>query len=69
MIFQKKCFSCYFLLSDQIPLSGYFYILGNLLIAVACFPGFDVIDFEINLIFLINPFTSQDKNLDILRMK
>ena len=26
-------------------------------IAIVCFPGYDVIDFEINLIFLIEPFS------------
>ena len=42
-------------------------------IAIICFPGCDDLDFEINLIFLINPFSTwlrcQDKNLDILRTK
>ena len=31
-------------------------ILGNMCIAIACFPGCDVINFDINLIFLIKPF-------------
>ena len=31
-------------------------IIGNICIAIICFPGCDVIDFEINLIFLIKPF-------------
>ena len=26
-------------------------------ITIVCFPGYDVIDFEINLIFLIEPFS------------
>ena len=42
-------------------------------IAIVCFPGCDVMNFEINLIFLIKPFSalpkSQDKNLNILRKK
>ena len=33
-----------------------FEILGNIYIAITCFPGRDVINFEINLIFLIKPF-------------
>ena len=31
-------------------------ILGNVCIAIVCYPGCDVMDFEINLIFLIEPF-------------
>ena len=31
-------------------------ILGNMCIAIVCFPGSDVINFEINLIILIKPF-------------
>ena len=31
-------------------------ILSNMCIAIVCFPGFDVINFENNLIFLIKPF-------------
>ena len=31
-------------------------ILGNICIAINCFPGCDVINFEINLIFLIKSF-------------
>ena len=31
-------------------------ILDNLCIAIVCFPGCDVINFEINLIFLIKSF-------------
>ena len=30
-------------------------ILSNMCIAIVCFPGFDVINFENNLIFLIKP--------------
>ena len=33
-----------------------FDILDNMCIAITCFPGCDVISFEINLIFLIKPF-------------
>ena len=42
-------------------------------IAIVCFPGCHVINFEINLIFLIKTYfyiaTNQDKNLNILRTK
>ena len=42
-------------------------------IAIVCFPGCDVISSEINLIFLIKPFStspnSPDKNLNLLRTK
>ena len=49
-------------------------ILSNMCIAIVCWPVCDVINFEINLIFLINPFSLiwpkiQDKNLNILRKK
>ena len=33
-----------------------FEILGNMHIAIVCYPGYDVMDLEINLIFLIEPF-------------
>ena len=60
MIFLEECFSCYIILTDQISLSDCLYFLGNILdnmcIAVVCFPGCEVINFEINLIFLIKPF-------------
>ena len=46
-------------------------ILGNMCIAIVCFPGCDVINYEFILIFLIKPiFTwpkSQDKYLNILK--
>ena len=31
-------------------------ILGNVCITIACKPGCDVMNFEVNLIFLIKPF-------------
>ena len=37
-------------------------IMGNMCIAIVSFPGFDVIKFEINLIFLIKPFFYLTKN-------
>ena len=48
-------------------------ILGNMLISIVFFPDCDGINFEINLIFLIEPFFYMDKksrqNLNILRTK
>ena len=45
-----------------------FEILGNMYIAIVCFSGCDVINFEINLIFRPSHFhtgaESQDKNLN-----
>ena len=38
-------------------------ILGNMCIAIVCYPGCDVMDFEINLIFLIKPFFLQDQKV------
>ena len=64
--FQEKCFSCYILLTDQISLSDYLYFLrywAIWCIAIVCFPGCDVISFEINLIFSIKPFFYIAKNL------
>ena len=49
-------------------------ILGGMCTATVCSPGCDVINFKINMIFLIKPFfiydqKGQDKNLNILRTK
>ena len=48
-------------------------ILGNKCIAIVCFPGCDVINFQTNLIFLIEPFfymiKKSDKNWNILGTK
>ena len=38
-------------------------ILGNICIAIVCYPGYDVMDFEINLIFLIEPFSLHDQKV------
>ena len=78
--FSRKMFSCNILLTDQFSLSDCLYFLtywGNLFIPIVCFPCCDVINFEINLIFLIKPFffrtktwpKLQDKILNILRTK
>ena len=59
-VFQEKYFSCYTLLTDQISnfiiwLLLLLEILGNMCIAIVYFPGCDVINFEISLIFLFKP--------------
>ena len=36
-------------------------ILGNMCIAIVCYPGCDAMDFEINLAFLIEPFFLHDQ--------
>ena len=72
MIFQKMCFSCYILLTEQISLSDCVEILDNICIEVAFFSGCDVIKLGINLIFLTIPFlymTKNGKKLNILTMK
>ena len=38
-------------------------ISGNVCIAIVCHPGCDVMDFEINLIFLIEPFFLHDQKV------
>ena len=76
MISEKKHFSSYILLAEQISLSGWLpllcEILGNMFIVIVCWPGWDVINFEINLVFLIKPFFLHDQkfkanNCHILR--
>ena len=59
---------CYILLTDQVSL------FDCLVISIVCFPSCDIINFEINLIFLTKPsfYTGpkcQDKNLNISRTK
>ena len=39
------------------------YSMGDVWIVIDCEPGCDVIDFEINLIFLIDPFFMHDQNV------
>ena len=45
--------------------------LGNICFATICFPGYDVISFQMNLIFLIKPFLYRTKrqNLEYLESK
>ena len=38
-------------------------ILGNICIAIVCYPGCDVMDFEINLIFRIEQFLLHDQKV------
>ena len=38
-------------------------ILGNMCIAIVCYAGCDVMDFEINLIFLIESFFLHDQKV------
>ena len=57
--FQERCFSCYILLIGQnIAWLPWLLveILVNMCIVIICFPGCDVINFEINHILLIKPF-------------
>ena len=84
MIFQEKYFTSCILLNGQILLSGcldlgqylcrnYCTIFGQY-VCRTCFPGCDVINFEIKLRFPIKPFSNyycklQDKILDISRTK
>ena len=48
-------------------------IMGNMCIVIVCYPGCDIMDFEINLIFQIAVLStwpkSHDKNLNNLRTK
>ena len=38
-------------------------ILGNMCIASVCYLGFDVMDFQINFVFLIEPFFLHDQKV------
>ena len=44
-----------------VRLSLLYEILGNMCIAIVCEPGCYVMDFEVKLIFLINPFSCMAK--------
>ena len=65
IILKEKYISCYVLLTDQISLPDclYFEILGNMWTAIVFKPGYDVMNFEVNLIFLIKPFFLHDQNV------
>ena len=51
---KKVCFICFN--ASTIWLTLVLAILGNMCIAIVCFLGCDVINFEINFIFLVKPF-------------
>ena len=38
-------------------------ILANMCMIIVCKPGFDAMNFEVNLIFLIKPFILYDQKL------
>ena len=66
----------YVLLTDQISLPGYLFFvsvqyLDNMYIVIVFFSGGDVINFEINLIFLIKSFFLRDQKVKtkILRIE
>ena len=61
MVFEEKYF-CYVLLPDQI-LTLLCEILGNMCIVILCKPDCDLINFEINLIFLIKPLMQHDQKV------
>ena len=66
MVFRQKFSSCYIVLTDQISLSGcvsILEILENMCIGIVCYPGCDVMDFEISLIILIEPFFLDDQRV------
>ena len=68
--FSRKRFLCYNVLTDQIFTVGcplLREILGNMRIAILCFAGYDVINFEISFLFLIKPFFYTTKGLFIWR--
>ena len=74
MIFQKKCFSCYIILTDQILSFDCVYLMRYWTMYVFHLFANQVCDyknFEINLIFLIKPFLymtkNHDKNLNVWR--
>ena len=64
MVSQEKCFSCYILFTDPISLSDCLYFLRYwaICILLLCFPGCDVVNFEINLTFLIKRLFYMTKN-------
>ena len=58
MIFQEKCSSCY---SPNFIIWLPLLLLGNRCIAIVYVPGYDIINFEIYLIFLIKRFLYMTK--------
>ena len=66
IIFEEKYFWCYVISIDQISLSGLpllCEILGKMCVGIVCKPDCDVMNFEVNLIFLIKLFLLHDQNV------
>ena len=61
--FSQKKISRYILLTYQISSFGCLYFLDNICFAIVCFPICDVINFEINLSFLIKSFFYMNKRV------
>ena len=64
MIFKEKYFFWCILLTDLVSLRLLPKILGNMSIVIVCLPGCDVMNFEINLIFLIKTFFLYDQKVE-----
>ena len=69
--FLRKKFSCYILLIDQISSSDCLYFLRYwvICIVIICFACDDIINFEINLKFLIKPFSYMTKKVRNLKTR
>ena len=66
IIFEEKYFWCYVISIDQISSSGLpllCEILGKMCVRIVCKPDCDVMNFEVNLIFLIKLFLLHDQNV------
>ena len=66
MVFRQKCSSCYIVLTDQLSLSGcvlILEILDNMCNGIVRYLGCDVMDFEINLIIIAEPFFLDDQKV------
>ena len=66
MIFEEKFFFCYILLTDQVSFVWLLLlheILGNMCIVIICQQGCDVMNFEINVNFLIKLFSLHDQKV------
>ena len=59
----EKVLGLVLLLTDRISLSGCLEIFGNIGIVIICFLVCDIISFEINLTFLIKPFSYMTKKV------
>ena len=66
IIFEEKYFWCYVISIDQISSSGLpllCEILGKMCVRIVCKPDCDVMNFEVNLVFLIKLFLLHDQNV------